>query len=276
MRKIISVILIVFIISLYFTPIYSEAYNVNDEYTYITKYDKKLIFNNTITAEAIKTQISRHKIVEYNSTTHNVRIYTYWIDFVAGKSYTTNVVYNTSKSKLYFAMGFTDLDANNYYNTYIMLPLASGVIFGNRTTVLDFLNATIRWGAGNASHVTLVSSHYDKNKGSLSATLKFPYELTHTFGIQHIKYSGSMTFTIYCELSTDARLINLSYSIKGFMTSATNGNLTYSDEFVMQEYSSSSLGGFDITQLFGGNTTLTIAAIGVVALIIGIAIGKKH
>ncbi len=256
-------------------PISVSAYSMGDELVYTFEQKTVKVINGTTTLEYDSSNYYIYKLLSYNDTTK--------INFVRVTFMTpaTTVLteymdsYNISLNKIYLTYTLTDLNLNNYYDIYMINLYSVGPIVENSTMVLDYFNRSVSWLVGNKSLVSMVSAHYDVITKEFKGTIKFPIEQSTNIDLHSIRFSGQATLDFYIKIRSDNVIEHMDYHYKAVLLSPTNGNYTveYSQNFGL---GSAAGGGFSLSSLLGENSLVTIALVGVIGIVIGVAIGRKH
>ncbi len=214
-------------------------------------------------------------IVDYNATSKIGEFQTWMQNYLTDEPIITDNNFNISNGFAFFYISMTDLDINHYYEHYILYPIENSILYLNLTKVFEFMNNTVRWAAGDFTYLTLISNHYDLTTGIYSASLKFPAEQTCSIYSTDIMFHGQATLNLNAKINSENVLEYMKSDITMKLSSPANGNITITDSYhIIKERPSA--GGFDLSGLLGQNSLVTIGIVGVVALVIGLAIGRKH
>ena len=273
--RLIGAILIVLLGLGLFAPLATSAYKTGDTYKYITTISREAIYNGTSLASYETNMVYTYKIINYNSTDHKIEFYLTYSSMM-GAFIQSVLSYNTSTNDIKFFGSMVDADLDNYYNVIDMYPTLYGPFFDNSSRVLEMLNNTFKWFVGNRSHMALKSSHYDLVSRTFNGVATIPVDLLFVLPSGSEQFTGILKATVSVSINNDNVLNNINVNIKGNLVNPTHGNISYTQINNIELYGGSSTTGFSLSSLLGSNSLATMAIVGVVALVIGVAIGRKH
>lgn len=288
LRKSYKLIFILLLLTMYSFPITGSSVSVGDQFVYVYEENINHIINGSQVIHFSRNIFKYYYILDYNATADLYTIRSIYIDYSTGDPKTLTYQFIGTLSYVHLGSVFYDNDHNNYYDDFRTGMYFSAPSYYNATALLDNLNETVVNVANTYSLTTLLYTHYNTLTGAFEAALKFPAQRNISINSETIVFTGFITVIFYVNLASDHTIEKIGVSYKGTLVSPTNGNFTYdysknttrvtsSNTNTNTNTSGSTTGsGFNIEELFKGNTLFVMITIGIIGLVVGVAIGRRR
>ena len=279
MRKNVLPILLVFalVLMLVANSNYSAtAINVGDSYKYDIIHRLENTFNNS---EPYTFEISyqeQYNVTAYN-TTSNIINFTYvQINPLFGPMISDNTL-NLTEAYTYISWTLKDLDHDDYYDLFDISIETYSFVYPNMTKNIEMLNKTLNDLLGNNTLVKLVKKDFNTENNTFTIKLRLPVAPKYFIKKGFETFRGFAYVTLKLVFTSDnvVKLNSVVISSEE-LENPKHGTTKFVLTSIKVLHEEAPAGaGFDFGSLLAGQSMLVMGGVAVVALIVGVGIGKK-